>query len=252
MDKCNRARVRRPAVVALAVAAAIAALPLQAADQSTPEPRKTSRQEYIGVVSGFIVGAVAGGPVGAVLGSGAGAWLGDRYHKQLVAKQELAADLDRSKVEQSRLDQNVVELNGTLRNLETERVQLNGALEHTRELGAEVGFRTNDATLSSDTVARLKRLGAVAGALPDLKVRVSGYADPRGTAAYNLELSQRRADTVAAVLKDAGVGPERIVVEAHGSDGSTSAEGDLDGYALERRVTVQLEGTGDGKLVQSQ
>jgi len=46
---------------------------------------------------------------------------------------------------------------------------------------------------------------------------------------------------VAAALMSAGVPPERIRIEAHGKTESTSAEGDLDGYALERRVTVRLE-----------
>jgi outer membrane protein OmpA-like peptidoglycan-associated protein len=252
MDKWTKTRVGRPALIALTVAAIVAALPLEAADQQSAEPKKASKQENVGVLTGLVVGAVAGGPVGAVLGAGAGAWLGDRYHKQLVAKQELAADLSRSEADRAQLDQNVVDLNGSVRNLEAQRVQLSGALEHTRDLGAEVDFRTNDVSLSSDSVARLTRLGAVAGALPDLKIRVCGYADPRGAPGYNLALSQRRAEAVAAVLQEAGVGAERLIVEAHGTEGSTSAEGDLDGYALERRVTVQLEDTGDGKLAQAQ
>ena len=238
MDKCIRIRPAGPAAVALAVAAAIAALPIKAADQTSTPPRKASKQESIGVLTGFVVGAVAGGPVGAILGSGAGGWLGDRYHKQLVAKDELATDLSRSEAERTKLDRNVADLNGVL--------------ERTRDLGTEVDFRTNDASLSSDSVARLTRLGAVAGAQPGLKVRVSGYADPRGAPRYNLALSQKRAEAVAAVLKDAGLSADRVIIEAHGSEGSTSAEGDLDGYALERRVTVQLEGAAEGKVAQAQ
>lgn len=37
------------------------------------------------------------------------------------------------------------------------------------------------------------------------RVVVSGYTDPQGSAAYNKALSQRRANTVAQVLKDVGV-----------------------------------------------
>jgi outer membrane protein OmpA-like peptidoglycan-associated protein len=89
---------------------------------------------------------------------------------------------------------------------------------------------------------RVKKLGALASAVPGAKVRVAGYADPRGTETYNLALSQRRADAVAAVLKDAGLGADRVIVEAHGADAATCAEGDLDGYAFERRVTLSIEG----------
>ncbi len=238
MDKWTRTRVVRSMLITLAVSTALAAQPLQAADGSSEAPKKASKQETIGVFTGFVVGAVAGGPIGAALGSGAGAWLGDRYHKQLVAKQELTANLGRSEAERE--------------SLETQRAQLTGTLERTRDLGAEVDFRTNDASLSSESVERLTRLGTLAGALPDVKIRVCGYADPRGTSGYNLALSHKRAEAVAAVLTQAGVSTERLTIEARGSEDSTSAEGDLDGYALERRVTVQLEGPSDGKLAQAQ
>jgi outer membrane protein OmpA-like peptidoglycan-associated protein len=77
--------------------------------------------------------------------------------------------------------------------------------------------------------------------LGQVKVRVAGYADPRGSEELNAALSERRADAVAAVLSQAGVDAGRIIVEAHGKAESTSAEGDLDGYAFERRVTVRIE-----------
>jgi outer membrane protein OmpA-like peptidoglycan-associated protein len=238
MDKWTRTRVVRSTLITLAVSAALAAQPLQAADGSSETPKKASKQETIGVFTGLVLGAVAGGPIGAALGSGAGAWLGDRYHKQLLAKQELTATLDRSEAERE--------------SLETQRAKLTGTLERTRDLGAEVDFRTNDASLSSESVERLTRLGTLAGALPDVKIRVCGYADPRGKSGYNLALSQKRAEAVAAVLTQSGVSTERLIIEARGSEDSTSAEGDLDGYALERRVTVQLEGPSDGKLAQAQ
>ena len=63
-------------------------------------------------------------------------------------------------------------------------------------------------------------------------MHVAGYADPRGSDAWNDALSLRRAQSVAGVLVAAGVPRERIVVEAHGKSESTSASGDLDAYAL--------------------
>jgi outer membrane protein OmpA-like peptidoglycan-associated protein len=57
----------------------------------------------------------------------------------------------------------------------------------------------------------------------------------------NEALSKRRADAVAAVLASAGVSPDRLVVEAHGKSDATSAEGDTDGYAFDRRVNVRIE-----------
>src|SRR3979490_3096570 len=76
--------------IALAVAAAcVTALPVHAEETVTVR-QPASKQENIGVVTGLAVGAAAGGPVGAIVGAAAGAWLGDRYHKQAVARPELA------------------------------------------------------------------------------------------------------------------------------------------------------------------
>src|SRR6266513_1304499 len=97
-------------------------------------------------------------------------------------------------------------------------------------------------------------LGAAAGALlgdryhRQARARIAGYADPRGSDAYNDELSLRRAQAVAAVLMSAGVPGERILIEAHGKTESTSAAGDLDAYALERRVTVRVELQGSARV----
>jgi len=239
--KTNTTRYR---AVALAVAVAcVAAIPVRA-EETVTVSHSASKQENIGVVSGLAVGAVAGGPVGAIVGAAAGAWLGDRYHKQLVARKELATGLDKSEKDRTRLAQNVTELNGTLAQSQERGEQLDLALSHTDELQTDVSFRTNDDSIQTQAMSPLLKLGALAAALPDAKVRVSGYADPRGSTAVNEALSKRRAEAVAAVLASAGVSPDRLIVEAHGKTEAMSVEGDTDGYAFDRRVSVRIERTG--------
>ena len=46
---------------------------------------------------------------------------------------------------------------------------------------------------------------------PDIKLKLAGYTDPRGDLAYNLALSQRRANTVKQDLLRLGVSEDRIV-----------------------------------------
>jgi len=220
-------------------------------DNGQPPVRKASKQESIGVVSGLAVGAVAAGPIGAIVGAAAGGWLGDRYHRQEVAKQALAQQLDKSEADRGQLEHNVAELNGTLHDAQSERGRYEAALERSRELATEVSFRTDDATLSEDGTARLKKLGSFASALPGIKIHVRGYADPRGPKDYNLALSRERAEAVAAVLTDAGVASDRLVIEARGAEDSKSAAGDLDGYALERRVSVRLEAAEGGAVARA-
>jgi outer membrane protein OmpA-like peptidoglycan-associated protein len=146
----------------------------------------------------------------------------------------LNADLERSAAKRA-------ELESLLAQSQAHTDELGQTLAKARDLEAAFAFRTNDASLPDEDVARLERIGTLVGALKDMKVRVSGYADPRGSEQFNAALSRRRADSVAGILSAAGVPADRIVIEAHGELESKSAEGDLEGYALERRVTVRIE-----------
>ena len=232
-------KLRGPALgLTLGTALIIATAPLQAA-----EKQKSSKPESVGVLSGLVIGAAAGGPFGAVIGAAGGALLGDHWHKKDVKNAELATNLSKSEGEKQKL---MADLAQTMARGELLSAELDKAVDKTRNLEAGFGFRTNDASLSTDDVARLQKIGSLAGAIPEVKVRVSGFTDPRGKESFNDALSQRRAASVAGVLTAAGVPADRIVIEAHGEHESTSAEGDLEGYAFERRVTVRIEqGTGD-------
>ncbi|HVY81728.1 MAG TPA: OmpA family protein [Steroidobacteraceae bacterium] len=229
-------KLRGP-VLGLTLTSALAvACPSQATE---PAAKPASKQENIGVVSGLTVGALAGGPFGAVIGAATGALLGERYHRQLEEKKSLAADLSQSKAVSTRLA-------GDLAQTREESARLGSA---SRDLETTVGFRTGDATLSDEDVVRLQKIGALANAAGKVKVRVAGYADPRGSEQFNAALSERRADAVAHVLIQAGVDASLLVVEAHGAADSKSAAGDLDGYAFDRRVTVKIEPDAGGAQV---
>jgi outer membrane protein OmpA-like peptidoglycan-associated protein len=65
---------------------------------------------------------------------------------------------------------------------------------------------------------------------------------PRGDAAYDLELSRRRAEAVASVFAEQGWPRSRLIVEGLGAvDPPVTATPDPDGYAFARRVTVSIE-----------
>jgi outer membrane protein OmpA-like peptidoglycan-associated protein len=222
-------KLRGPAIGLTLGMALVLSAPSQAAGK-----QKSSKQENVGAMSGLVIGALAGGPVGAVVGAAGGAILGERFHRKDVKNAALAADL--AKVEAQR-----GELQTLLTQTQAHGEQLGQTLDKTRDLEAAFGFRTSDANLSADDVARLQKIGSLVGALGQMKVRVSGYADPRGSEEFNAALSQRRADSVAGILTAAGVPADRVIVEAKGELDSTSSDGDLEGYAFERRVTVRIE-----------
>lgn len=211
-------------------------------------PGAGSKQADLGAVTGLAVGAVAAGPIGAVVGTAAGALLGDRYHRQAQSRAALAADLERSESQRAALLHNVAQLDGSLSEARAHGAELAAELSRTDQLGLDVSFRTDDDSVAAQAMSPLLKLGALAASLPQAQVSVAGYADPRGSEAYNDELSLRRAANVAAVLMSAGVPRERIVIEAHGKSAAGRADGDFDGYALERRVTVRLQLPGSGQV----
>ena len=223
----------------LAAAACLAGAPAWA--QTATGADSNAKAEDIGIVTGLAVGAAAGGPIGAILGAAAGGLMGDRYHREKQTAKELMSDLGKSEAERTRLAADVTELNGSLAQSRSYGTQLEHTVAAVDAVGTDVSFRTDDASIKVEDMAPLLKLGALAAAVPDAKLRVAGFADPRGNAAYNEDLSQRRAEAVAAALVCGGMARERLIIEAHGAGESTSAAGDLDAYALDRRVTVRLE-----------
>ncbi len=53
---------------------------------------------------------------------------------------------------------------------------------------------------------------------PDVRIRVEGHCDERGTVEYNLALGERRADAARAYLIDLGIDPDRITTISYGEE----------------------------------
>jgi outer membrane protein OmpA-like peptidoglycan-associated protein len=216
---------------------------------AVPEgPNEPSKQSDLGAITGIAVGAVAAGPVGAIVGGVAGALIGDRYHRQKKAVAAVTADLDKSEDERARLVMDLSARDASLAKVQAHDSELGETLKRADQIGLDVSFRTNDDSIPEQTLPPLQKIGALAASMPDTMVRIAGYADPRGSDAYNDALSLRRAQGVAALLTAAGVPAGRILIEGHGSTESQTAQGDLDGYAFDRRVTVRLEQPGTDRV----
>lgn len=239
----NRVRMtlRRVSIGVTVTAAVLACLPAEAGEGSPPPQPTASAPQNIGLVSGLALGAAAGGPVGAIVGAAAGAWAGDRYHRQAAAHKAAVASLRDSEAERARLAQNLTDLHGSLSRGQDQMQKRDRALDATDEVQADIGFRTDADTIEAQAVPPLLKLGALAAALPDASVRIVGYADPRGSEHYNMELSRRRAQAVAEVLAMSGIDPQRLIVEARGKTEAQSTPGAADGNALDRRVSVRIE-----------
>lgn len=76
--------------------------------------------------------------------------------------------------------------------------------------GTSVYFDTDKSVVRTEGEAALQEL-ADCLAKNDQKVEIKGYADLRYTVAYNLALSQRRANSVVDYLTGKGLSKDRIV-----------------------------------------
>jgi len=72
-------------------------------------------------------------------------------------------------------------------------------------------------------------------------VRVNGYTDSKGSAAYNKNLSKRRADAVLAALKQR-LAALKGSVRANGERHPVATNKTAKGRALNRRVTITVTG----------
>ena len=79
-------------------------------------------------------------------------------------------------------------------------------------------FDTNVSTITAEQHAKIDNLVNILNEHPEYKVNVYGHADPRGDAAYNKALSQRRADAAVKLLKQKGIAHNRIFTKAFGED----------------------------------
>ncbi|RLP25391.1 OmpA family protein [Mesorhizobium sp. YM1C-6-2] len=71
-------------------------------------------------------------------------------------------------------------------------------------------------------------------------VDVYGHTDSTGSDAHNMDLSQRRALSVANYLSQQGVDSRRFAVTGFGSTRPIATNGTAEGRALNRRVEIQL------------
>ncbi len=109
-----------------------------------------------------------------------------------------------------------------------------------QEKGGKVLFDFDKATLRPEA---LRQLGVVLQALkeqPNLQVTIVGHTDGVGSDAYNLKLSQRRAESVAQYLVSQGVPRQSITTDWRGKREPIASNATAAGRAQNRRVEITL------------
>ena len=74
-----------------------------------------------------------------------------------------------------------------------------------------------------------------------VKAEVEGYTDSTGPEAYNLDLSQRRANAAKAYLVQAGVAADRLTAKGYGETGFVADNATAEGRAQNRRIELAYQ-----------
>jgi outer membrane protein OmpA-like peptidoglycan-associated protein len=217
------------------VVAGLAALSLAACTTTDPYTGEqhlsnTAGGALIGTGGGAVVGALIGGAtgndprIGALIGAGLGGLTGaaiGNYMDQQEA--ELRAQLQGTGVSVTRVGNQIV---------------LN--------MPSNITFELDKADVQPQFNQTLVSVALVLRKFDKTTVDVYGYTDSSGDDNYNLNLSQRRAVSVATVLANQGVDQRRFFIQGRGEADPIASNATEDGRAQNRRVEIQLSPVSNG------
>lgn len=103
-----------------------------------------------------------------------------------------------------------------------------------------VTFGFDSAELQSQFYPVLNNVASTLREYDQTVIEVAGHTDNRGTAAYNQQLSERRAQAVANYLTAQGVAQPRMIVVGAGLTRPVADNGTEQGRAQNRRVEITL------------
>jgi OOP family OmpA-OmpF porin len=130
------------------------------------------------------------------------------------------------------------------------KVDANGCPEILLTLNG-VNFKFNSAKLEPESEKILDQAVGALNQASSVNVRVEGHTDSIGSDAYNMKLSQKRADAVKGYLVGKGIAASRMSTAGRG-EGQPVASNDTDqGRYMNRRVEFHVEGAAGSRRMGS-
>jgi outer membrane protein OmpA-like peptidoglycan-associated protein len=183
------------------------------------EVNKTSKGAGIGALAGLATAIIVGGDRKKLLmGAGIGALVGGSVGYYMDRQEDkLRQQLQNTGVSVTRDGDNII---------------LN--------MPGNVTFATDSSNVSADFYPVLDSVALVIKEFEKTYVDVVGHTDSTGAEAYNQQLSEARASSVARYLESQGVLPARIVSSGMGESKPIASNDTAQGRSLNRRVEIIL------------
>jgi outer membrane protein OmpA-like peptidoglycan-associated protein len=182
---------------------------------------RTQKGAAIGTAAGAAVGAVigkragntaVGAILGAAVGGAAGAYIGNYMDKQA---EEIERDLEGATVE-----------------------RVGEGIKITFDSG--ILFDVDKAALRSEAQVNLEKLAAILNKYSDTNILIEGHTDSTGPDEYNLELSNKRAQSVAGYLSIKEVLTTRFTIMGYGEGQPIADNATVEGRQANRRVELAI------------
>ena len=184
----------------------------------------TAKGAAIGAAAGAVVGVLTGDDAderrkNALIGAGVGALAGGAVGAYMDAQEaKLREQLEGTGVSVTRLGDDIV---------------LN--------MPGNVTFDVNQSAVNSNFYPVLNSVGLVLNEYDKTLIDVNGHTDSTGSVEYNMDLSNRRAQSVAAYLSAQGIADERLFTQGFGPHYPVADNATATGRQQNRRVELILK-----------
>jgi outer membrane protein OmpA-like peptidoglycan-associated protein len=183
----------------------------------------TTKGAGIGAAAGAVVGLLTGGDAAAhrknaLIAAGVGALAGGAIGNYMDRQQaELRHELAGTGVSVTRMGDNI-----------------------TLNMPGNITFKTNSAEVDPSFYKVLNSVNLVLKKYNKTVIEVAGHTDNTGSAEYNQQLSERRANAVASYLEAQGLANNRVVTVGAGETRPVADNSTPEGRQANRRVELTL------------
>ncbi len=198
---------------------------------SCDSTRRMSKQD-----KGVAVGAGAGAVIGGIIGNN----VGNKNNTALGAIIGAAVGGVAGGIIGNKMDRQAEKIKTEIPGAKVERIGegIRVTFDEANPDGSKAGvyFATNKYDINANSKLALDKMVKIFNEYPETNLLIEGHTDDVGRDAYNLSLSQRRAEAVANYLRTTSIASDRLITKWYGETQPIGSATDAASRALNRRV----------------